>query len=71
TWNDFMGPLIYLTDTKKFTLTIGMSFFRGMYDSRWNYVMAAAVVSVTPILTLYMFTQRYFEEGIVMTGIKG
>lgn len=70
-WNDFLAPLIYLTTPEKFTLTLGLSFFRGTYATQWNYVMAGSVISVLPIMVIYIFAQRYFVEGISMSGIKG
>lgn len=70
-WNDFLGPLIYLTTPEKFTLTLGLAFFQGTYTTQWNYVMAGSVISVTPIFIAYVFAQRYFVEGISMSGIKG
>lgn len=71
TWNDFMTPLIYLTTSTKFTLTLGISYFRGIYTSQWNYIMTGAVISIIPILLLYIFAQRYFVEGITLSGMKG
>ncbi len=70
-WNDLLSPLIFLNNVNKFTLTLGLAYFKGLYISRWNLIMAGAVVSIIPILVLYLFSQKYFEKGIVMSGIKG
>lgn len=73
TWNDYMGPLIYLTNPQKFTLSIGLNFFKNQYGgaSDLGPLMAMALLSVLPILILYLACQKYFVEGIVTTGIKG
>ncbi len=70
-WNAFMGPMIYLSSTKKFTLALGLMFFRGMYLVQWNLLMAATLLVILPCLLLFFFAQRYFIQGIVMTGLKG
>jgi len=71
TWNDFIGPLIFLNGEKKYTLQLGLRTFIGMYASQWHLMMAAATVVVVPIVIVFMFGQRYFVEGIATTGIKG
>lgn len=71
TWNDFLNPLIYLTDSNKFTLAIGLSQFKGLYNSEWGLLMAASTVVFVPALVLFFFAQRYFVEGIAVTGLKG
>jgi multiple sugar transport system permease protein len=70
-WNDFMGPLIYLADEKKFTLSLGLYAFRERWEIRYDLMMAAATLVTLPILVLFFFTQRAFIEGIALTGIKG
>jgi multiple sugar transport system permease protein len=74
TWNDFMGPLIYLNSTEKVTVAVGLSLFRQMAgDSGFTdlgAVMAASVVSLIPMLILFITAQRYFVTGIAMTGLK-
>jgi multiple sugar transport system permease protein len=70
-WNDFLGPLIYLNDERKFTLALGLATFRGLYSTQWGYLMAASVVVLLPCVVIYFFTQRYFIEGITLTGIHG
>jgi len=69
-WNDFLGPLIYLNTTKKFTLAIGLHLFHGQYGTQWGPMMAAATLTVLPIALLFLFAQRYFIDGMAMTGLK-
>jgi len=70
-WNDFMGPLIYLNDQKRYTLALGLQLFRGQYETKWELLMAASVIVMMPVLVIYFFAQRYFVQGIVFTGVKG
>jgi ABC-type glycerol-3-phosphate transport system permease component len=69
-WNDFLGPLIYLHDQTKYTVSLGLSFFRSSYDVQWAYLMAASLVTMLPVIILFFFAQRLFIEGITLTGIK-
>jgi multiple sugar transport system permease protein len=72
TWNDFLGPLIYLTKQEDFTLALGLQFFQSQHGgTEWHYLMAASTIIVLPIVVLFFFTQKTFIEGISMTGIKG
>lgn len=71
TWNDFVGPLIYLYDDRKFPLSLGLAMFRSQYGSYWGQMMAVSVVMIVPILILFFFTQRTFIQGIAMSGLKG
>lgn len=70
-WSDFQSPLIYLRSDSKFTLALGILSLRGAYSSKWNYIMAASLVMVLPAVVLFALGQRYFIEGIVLTGVKG
>lgn len=70
-WNDFLGPIIYLSSNEKFTLALGLATFKGLYNAQWGYLMAASAAIVAPILVLFFVAQRYFIEGIALTGIKG
>jgi multiple sugar transport system permease protein len=70
-WNDFLGPLIYLQTSDKYTLSIGLSFFLGTYGSQWSWLMAASALVFVPIVVLFFFTQRTFIQGITLTGTKG
>lgn len=71
TWNDFFGPLIYLSDMKKYTVTLGLTLFRGEFSTYWNWLMAASVVAISPCLLIFLLFQRYFIQGIALTGLKG
>src|SRR5690606_21959786 len=70
-WNDFLGPLIFLTDGSKYTLAVGLAAFRGQYRTQWDLMMAAATVVTGPIVILFFFAQRRFIQGITLTGMKG
>lgn len=69
-WNDFMRPLIVMTDIEMFTLPLGLNTFKGQFVSYWNYIMAASMVFTLPVLLLYAFFNRYFVKGISFTGGK-
>ena len=69
-WNDFMRPLIVMTDTEMYTLPLGLNMFKGQFVSYWNYIMAASMVFTLPVLLLYAFFNRYFIKGISFTGGK-
>ncbi len=73
TWNDYLGPLLYLNREELFTVALGLSRYQGggWSQASWSLLMAASVVSILPILILFFFTQRTFIEGITLTGIKG
>lgn len=71
-WNDFNGPLIYLYDANKYTLSLGLSFFKGLYTSKWNLLMAATVLVMLPILIIFFLAQDYIINGIsISSGTKG
>jgi multiple sugar transport system permease protein len=69
-WNDFLLPLVYLNDANKFTISVGLRTFMGMYNSEWGYMMAATVVAVAPVVVVFFIGQKYIVEGVVMTGLK-
>ncbi len=71
TWNDFMGPLIYLTTPDKLTLALGLQFFQGHYGVTLHYLMAVSLIVMAPCLVLFFLAQKYFISGIALTGIKG
>lgn len=71
TWNDFLGPSIYLTTESKKTLQIGLRMFIGQYSSEYGLIMAASVISLIPVLIVFLCLQKYFVEGVAATGIKG
>lgn len=70
-WNDLILPLIYLTDQSKYTIALGLSGFRNGYRIEMSHLMAAATMSLLPVLIVYFFTQRLFIQGIVLSGSKG
>ena len=69
-WNDFLAPLIFLQDQSKYTLMLGLSFFRGSFQVNWAYLMAASLVIVLPVVLLYVVAQRAFMQGISFSGLK-
>lgn len=71
TWNDYMGPFIYLTDNDLWTVQIGLRAFIGQYDAQYAMIMAGSVISVVPVLVVFLLGQRYFVRGIATTGLKG
>ena len=71
TWNDLINPLIYLRQLDQFTTTLGLSFFQGQFVGKWPDMMAGAVVSVIPMILLFVIAQRYFVRGIAISGLKG
>lgn len=70
-WNDFFGPLIYLTSPEKMTLAVGLQLFRGRFETEFNVLMAAATMAILPVFIVFFLTQKTFVEGIALTGIKG
>jgi multiple sugar transport system permease protein len=71
TWNDFLGPLIYLTEQKDFTLALGLQSFQSQQGgTAWHQLMAASTLVVLPVIVLFFLTQRTFIEGIAATGSK-
>jgi multiple sugar transport system permease protein len=71
TWNDFLGPMIYLTRTELKTIQIGLRSFISQYSSEYGLIMAGSVVALIPVLIVFLSLQRYFIQGIASTGIKG
>ena len=70
-WNDFMGPLIYLSTASKKTVQLMLRLFNTQYSSNYALIIAAATVALIPVLILFVFLQRYFVEGVATSGIKG
>lgn len=70
-WNDFMGPLVYLSTNSKKTIQLMLRMFNTQYSSNYALIMAAAVISLIPVMILFLGLQKYFVEGIASTGIKG
>ena len=71
TWNDYLGPLIYLRDPSLWTIQIGLRSFISQYNAEHALIMTGAVLSVLPIIIVFLLGQRYFIEGLASTGVKG
>lgn len=71
TWHEFFGPLIYLSNQEQYPLSLGLYAFRGRRITEWGLMMAGAVLTTLPLILLFFFAQRYFLEGIKMSGLKG
>lgn len=74
-WNDFIGPLIYLNNSDKFTLSLGLSYFRytaqaGVGEPQEHLLMAASVLMILPVIVLFFLAQRYFVQGVVLSGVN-
>ncbi|MEX0270415.1 carbohydrate ABC transporter permease [Leptolyngbyaceae cyanobacterium UHCC 1019] len=69
-WNEFLMPLVILSDSEMFTLPLGLNAFKGQYISYWNYIMAASMIFTLPALAVYAFFNRYFIQGVAFTGGK-
>ena len=70
-WNDFIGPLLYLNSPEKFTVAIGLATFRSVMRTRYDLLMAASTAMILPVVVLFFFAQRYFIQGVVLSGLKG
>ncbi len=70
-WTDFFGPLIYLNDLSKMTLAVGLAFLRGQHSAALTLLMAGSMFSTVPMLVIFFLAQRYFVEGIQLSGLKG
>ena len=71
TWNDYLGPLLYLRSPGLWTIQIGLKSFISQYNAEYALVMTGSVLSVLPIAVIFLAGQRYFVEGIATTGLKG
>lgn len=70
-WNDFLGPMIYLTKTDLKTIQIGLRMFISQYSAEYGLIMAASVVAIIPVLVVFLALQRFFVEGVASSGLKG
>jgi len=70
-WNDFFLPLVFLTSIEKFTLPVGLAFYQGELSTDYTSLMAGSVLAILPTLVIYVLAQRYFTQGVVLTGVKG
>ena len=69
-WNDYFTPLIYVNDSRKYTLPLGLASMKGMYSTDWPVLMASSVISVLPVLIAFLFAQDAVVKGVMMTGMK-
>ena len=70
-WNDYMGPFIYLTSNRLWTVQLGLRSFVGQFDAEFAMIMTGSVISIVPILVIFLIGQRYFIQGIATSGMKG
>ncbi|MGN0160437.1 MAG: carbohydrate ABC transporter permease [Lachnospiraceae bacterium] len=71
TWNDYLGPLIYLKSVEKKTIQLGLKMFISQYSSDYGLIMAGSVLSLIPVIIVFLVLQKYFVEGVASTGLKG
>ena len=70
-WSNFMGPLIYLNESKLYTISLGLQQYSWEHNTEWAYLMAASTLVTLPVIIIFLFTQHTFIEGITLTGLKG
>ncbi|HEX3814540.1 MAG TPA: carbohydrate ABC transporter permease [Mycobacteriales bacterium] len=70
-WSDLLGPLIYLSNSDSYTLSLGLTFYRSQYATQFGPLMAASTVIVIPVIVVFFLAQRTFIQGITLTGVKG
>ena len=70
-WNDFMGPLIYLNSKRLYPLSMGLFTFQNEHASQFGMLMAASTILILPVVAIFFVAQRYFIQGVTLTGIKG
>jgi multiple sugar transport system permease protein len=71
TWNNFLGPLLYFNSQENYTVSIGLAMFRSVMRTRWDLLMAASATMTIPMIIIFFLAQRYFVQGVVLTGLKG
>jgi multiple sugar transport system permease protein len=69
-WNDLLRPVLYISSSQRRTVTIGLTSFQNEYGAQWNLLLAGAVITILPLLIIYLLAQRYIVEGIATTGLK-
>ena len=70
-WNDLLGPVLYLADSNTYTVSLSLNFFRGEYSTHFGALMAASTLVVLPVIIVFFLAQRTFIQGITLTGVKG
>lgn len=71
TWNDYLGPLIYLRSQEKKTIQLGLRMFIGQYAAEYGLIMAGSIITLVPVIIVFLSLQKYFVEGVAATGVKG
>ena len=69
-WNELLRPVLYISSSELRTVTIGLTSFQNEYGAQWNLLLSGAVISILPLLVVYILAQRYVVEGIATTGLK-
>ena len=69
-WNDYFGPLIFLTSQENYTLAHGITFFKGLYNTQIPYMMAMSFLMVIPMIIVFFFAQKLMIRGVILSGIK-
>lgn len=70
-WNDFLAPLVYINTQAKMTLPLGLASMQGMYSTDWPVLMAGTVISVAPLILIFLLAQDFFIKGVTLSGLKG
>lgn len=70
-WNNYLEPMVFINTLEKLPVSVGLSYFSSMYSTQWQLVSAAAVIVALPLLILFIFLQKYFIQGVVVSGVKG
>lgn len=70
-WNDYLWPLLMLSDKNKMTLTLALNSLNGQYGTEYNLLMAGSLISMIPIIVIYASAQKYFKAGLMSGGVKG
>lgn len=69
-WNELLRPVLYISDSRLYTVTLGLAAFQGEYGAQWNLLLSGAVLAIVPLLAVYVFMQRYIVQGFVSSGLK-
>lgn len=70
-WNDFIWPLLVMQDADKYTLTVGLTFFKGVHYTQFGLLLAGAMINVAPLVVFFFIFQRYFMRGASTSGLAG
>ncbi|MCZ8516432.1 carbohydrate ABC transporter permease [Paenibacillus filicis] len=70
-WNDFLGPLVYINSQDKMTLPLGLASMQGMYSTDWPVLMAGTVITILPLIAIFLLAQDFFIKGVTLSGLKG